>query len=368
MNFTCAVNRRRFLQTTSSAIVASALSGGRTSAQSSNDLRVLVYGGDYAKAAIDAYVKPFEAETGIKVIPIADEVTLTQLQLMVNSNSVSVDVIALNYPTATVSAAQGLLEEIDYSLHNKEELDGALEFAKAPYGVGQTAYAYVMVYNTETYPAEKPRPASWSEFWDVEKYPGVRTLVDGQYGSQGPWEEALLADGVAPDALYPMDIDRVFASLDKIKPHVRKWWSVGSEIQQMMHDKLAALYQAYDGRTNLLIDQGVPLEINWNQSKVTWDLWAIPKGGPKVQNAQRFVEFATRADRQAAFAKLFPSAPTNLRAYESIPEDLGRRFPTHPDNIANSIFINAKWYAEVGADGLSNTERLIQRWNDWILQ
>ncbi|RWP58894.1 ABC transporter substrate-binding protein [Mesorhizobium sp.] len=363
------VSRRRFLQTTSYAILAGALSGvASTSSAQSDELRVLVYGGDYAKAAIEAYVKPFEAETGIKVTPIADEVSLVQLELMVTTNSVSIDVSAGNISSSTVAAGKGLLEEIDYSIFKKEELDATLDFAKQSFGVGQTAYAYVMVYNTDTYPASKARPTSWSEFWDVDKYPGGRTLVDGKDGAQGPWEEALLADGVAPDALYPLDIDRAFASLDKIKPHIRRWWSVGSEIQQMMHDKTASLYQAYDGRTNLLIDQGTPLEINWNQSKVTWDLWVIPKGGPNVKNAQKFVEFATRADRQAAFAKLFPTAPTNTKAFEFIPEALGRKFPTHPDNIAKSVFINAKWYTEVGADGMSNTERLIQRWNEWILQ
>ncbi|RWD96179.1 MAG: ABC transporter substrate-binding protein, partial [Mesorhizobium sp.] len=73
--------------------------------------------------------------------------------------------------------------------------------------------------------------------WDVNSFPGVRSLVSGQYGSEGPWEEALLADGVAPKDIYPMDIDRLFKSLDRIKPDIRKWWGTGSEIQQMMHDK-----------------------------------------------------------------------------------------------------------------------------------
>ncbi|MER9670847.1 ABC transporter substrate-binding protein [Mesorhizobium sp. M0203] len=364
------INRRRFLAATSIATLASALprATGKAFAQSENELRVVVSGGDYGKAGIEAYLKPFEAETGIKMIPITDEIPLAQVELMVSTNSVSADVIGLNYPQGNIAAKKGLLERIDYSIFKKEELDSTLDFAKDSYGIGVTAYAYPMVYNTEAYPAGKPRPSTWAEFWDAEKFPGVRTLVDGQLGSQGPWEEALLADGVAPDAIYPMDIDRVFASLDKIKPHIRKWWGTGSEIQQMMHDKTAALYQAYDGRTNNLIAQGSPLEINWNQAKLTWDFWIIPKGGPNVKNAQKFVEFATRADRQAAFAKIFPTAPTNLKAFDLLPESLGRSFPTHPDNVKGSIYINSGWYTEAGADGVTNTERLIQRWNEWILQ
>ncbi|TIQ16119.1 MAG: ABC transporter substrate-binding protein, partial [Mesorhizobium sp.] len=108
-----------------------------------------------------------------------------------------------------VAAKKGILEEIDYSLFRKEELDGIYEFAKQPFGVANLIYSYNMVYSTDVFPADKPRPTNWAEFWDADKFPGVRTLVSGQFGSEGPWEEALLADGVSPDKLYPMDIDRV---------------------------------------------------------------------------------------------------------------------------------------------------------------
>ncbi|WP_338025346.1 extracellular solute-binding protein [Bradyrhizobium yuanmingense] len=228
-------------------------------------------------------------------------------------------------------------------------------------------YSYVMVYNTEKFSAQTQRPSSWAEFWDVNKFPGVRVLHSGQLGTEGPWEEALLADGVAPDALYPMDIDRIFASLNRIKPHVRKWWTVGSEIQQIMHDKVADVMNSYDGRAGLLIDQGAPLEINRNQSKLSWDYWAIPKGSPNVQNAQKFIEFATRAGRQAAFAQLIPYGPTNLKAYELMPEKVGRRLASHPDYMAKSIRVNMQWYGQTGPDGVSNAERLRERWNEWIL-
>lgn len=35
-----------------------------------------------------------------------------------------------------------------------------MEFAKDPFGVGALIYANVMVYNTEKFPAGRPRPAS----------------------------------------------------------------------------------------------------------------------------------------------------------------------------------------------------------------
>lgn len=364
------LNRRRLMQGGSCTLMMGALNPflSRASAQSAEGLRVTVYGGDYGKAAIEAYVKPFEAETGIKVVPITDQPDVAAIELMVTNNNVSVDVAGYGASDLAAAAHKGLFEKIDYSIYKREELDGIVEQTRDSYGVGMTIYSYVMAYNTEKYPAHKPRPATWSEFWDVSKYPGIRSLVSGQYGSEGAWEEALIADGVPPGAIYPMDIDRVFVSLNKIKPHIRKWWGTGSEIQQMMGDKAVDLVQSYDGRANALIDQGAPIEINWNQSKWTWDVWAIPKGSPNAANAQRFIEFATRADRQAAFAQLYPSGPTNANAYKLMPDKLGRKLASHPEHLAKGIPINAKWYAEVGSDGLSNIERLIQRWNEWILE
>ncbi|MER8798526.1 ABC transporter substrate-binding protein [Mesorhizobium sp. M0984] len=365
---TFSVNRRRFVQLSSSAIAVGALSSvaSRASAQS-GELRVTVGGGDYGKANIEAYVKPFEAETGIKVTAITSDFDPAQLELMTTTNSVTVDVVALGTADHGTAVRKEHLEKIDYSIYKKEELDGIADFAKGSFGIAQGVYSWVMVYNTETFPANKPRPASWAEFWDVERFPGVRTLTSGQWGT-GPWEEALLADGVPVDQLYPMDIDRVFASLDKIKPHIRKWWTFGSEIQQIMHDKLADLASSYDGRAQLLVAQGAPIEINWNQAKLTWDYWAIPKGSPNARNAQKFIELASRADRQAAFAQLFPFGPSNLNAFKLMPEEVGRKLPSHPDRMATSFPRNANWYAEVGPDGISNVERLVQRWQEWTLQ
>ncbi|MCA1365741.1 ABC transporter substrate-binding protein [Bradyrhizobium sp. IC3069] len=363
------MNRRRILQAGSSAILAAAMNStpGGALAANSDELRVMVYGGDIAKAYIEAFVKPFKAEMGIKVTPITDQITFAQLELMVNSKAVTVDIAPITQGSTIIGSEKGLLEPIDYSKFKKEELDGLFEFAKHPFGVGQLIFSYVMVYNTERFPADKPRPATWAEFWDVKKFPGVRSMVSGRGGGEGPWEEALLADGVAPDKIYPMDIDRIFASLDKIKPHIRKWWTVGSEIQQIMTDKAADLMQSYSGRTGVVISRGAPMEMNRKQSKLQWDSWIIPKGGPNAEKAQKFIEFATRGERQAALARLWPEGPTNRNAFKLLPDELARKLPSHPDYLTTGIVMNGRWYSKKGADGKTNSDRLRERWNEWIL-
>lgn len=363
------MNRRRFLRASSSAIAVGAMPsiGSRASAQSTSELRVMVGGGDWGKANLAAHVKPFEAETGIKVTPVTDQVTRAQLELMVNTRNYTIDVVDTNQGAALALAQKGMLEDIDYSIYNKEDLDGLKDFAK-PFGVGSIVFSWAIVCNTNKFPAGKPRPTTWAEFWNVSKFPGVRLLQSGEGGSEGPWEEALLADGVAADKLYPMDIDRVFASLDKIKPHVRKWWLTGSEIQQLMRDKVADVMASYDGRAQVLIDQGAPLEINHHQNKLTWNHWVIPKGTPNARNAQRFIEFATRANQQAAFSQLFSYGPCNANAFKHIPDAVARKLASYPEYMKSSVQMNARWYAEVGSDGVTNVDRLIQRWNAWVLK
>ncbi|MDX8457107.1 ABC transporter substrate-binding protein [Mesorhizobium sp. VK9D] len=364
------INRRRFMQTTSTALAVGAISSvaGRASAASPGELRIVLNGGDVGKAHIEAYAKPFEAETGIKVTPITQDFGNQQLELMVKTNNVTVDVGAMIQVSALEAAAKGLLEEIDYSIHQKGQLDAIVDFAKEPFGLGYFIYSYVMVWNTEKFPAGKPRPTTWAEFWDVQKFPAVRLLPGGQYGTEGPWEEALLADGVPADQLYPMEIDRIFSSLERIKPHIRKWWMTGSEIQQLMQSGTGDVMNSYDGRALTLIDKGAGLEINRDQAKLTTQYWVIPKGSPNAHNAQRFIEFASRADRQAAFAQLIPYGPTNRNAFKLIPETLARRLASHPDYMTKSIPIDGRWYVEAGSDGLTNAQRLSRRWSDWVIR
>jgi Spermidine/putrescine-binding periplasmic protein len=104
------------------------------------------------------------------------------------------------------------------------------------------------------------------------------------------------------DKLYPMDVDRAFKSLDKIRPSVTTWWKEGAEGQQLFADKVVTIGDVFNGRIGNLQKKGMPLDIEWNQGKLQLDYWVIPKGAPNQQNAQKFIEFATRAKRRARSA------------------------------------------------------------------
>jgi putative spermidine/putrescine transport system substrate-binding protein len=269
-----------------------------------------------------------------------------------------------DYLTAVKS---GWLEKIDYGIFKPEELSGLTDSDRLEYGVAAVYAAYGLAYSTKKYPEGTPRPTSYADLWDVKKFPATRTLRVGSYGS-GPWEEALLADGVPADKLYPLDIDRAFRSLDRIKPFITKWWKEGAEGQQLFADGTIDVGQVFAGRIMSIRAKGAPVAIEWNQAKIQVDYWVIPKGAHNIEAAQRFIEFATRAKPQAAWAELFPNAPSNKNALRFMKPELAKTLPTDPENARKAFVRDDSWYVATGPGGKSNLEILIERWNKWVLQ
>src|SRR5438874_1418678 len=142
------IDRRRLLKASTSAAVVGALTSfrGTALAQAPGDLRVALNGGEVGKTYIEVLVKPFMAETGIKVHPITDDTSLANLELMQKSGNVTLDVCSLGPGTAYVANGKGLLDKVDYSIFKKEELDAIPEACKQPFGFSMIFYSTVMVY------------------------------------------------------------------------------------------------------------------------------------------------------------------------------------------------------------------------------
>ncbi|UVH58369.1 ABC transporter substrate-binding protein [Variovorax paradoxus] len=345
------------------SVIAIAISTLAVSAQA---LTVVVGGGLQGDSAIKAFVEPFEKETGIKVNVVRDQATTASVKLKAQSGNMDFDVAGFSPAGGTMLSRSALLEPIDYARFNKAVIDKLSPESRKPWGVQFIYYSWVLGLDASRYPAGKPAPASWTDFWNVEKFPGTRVLQNGELGSQGPFEEALLADGVPMDKLYPLDADRAFRSLDKIKPHIRKYWKVGSEQMQIFSSGGAALGMGFDGRFTALSQSGKPMKIVWNQAKMTGLYWIIPKGAKNVGEAHKFIEFTLNPERQAAYVTLTGYSPANPDAFNFISKEMADTMVTSPQNRKHAYMVNDAWYSEVGPDGKSNGERLAQRWNEWI--
>lgn len=347
------VTRREFLRSSAgAALVGAAASLGWPDAAGAASKEVVVNfsGGANGEAMREAYFIPFEKETGIKVI-FTSNVDFGKLKAMVMSGAVEWDMTELEGQDEVIIAAKnGWLEPLDYKVIKTEDL---LPEGVHPYGIAFAYYSTVLAYPTRL---EGKRPRSWAEFWDVKKFPGARAL--GNY----PWanlEFAVMADGVPPNKLYPLDLDRAFRSLDRIKPHIKVWWKAGAQPAQMLADGEVDFTSAWNGRIFALQQKGVPVAIEWNQGVLHYSSAGIPKGAKNKENAMKFLAFSTRPDRQAQFAKLIPYPGLNRVLYKHLDPSYAKKLPTYPENLKKQVVQNYEWWVQ-------NREKVDARWNEWI--
>ena len=158
------------------------------------DLTVVSFGGANKNAQVKAFYEPYEKSTGNKIVAGEYNGEMAKVKAMVDTNSVSWDLVEVESPELARGCDEGLFEEIDPAILGKAEdyVPGAVSNC----GVGFAVWATVLAYNADKL---KSAPTSWADFWDTQKFPGKRGL---RKGAKYTLEFALMADGVAPKDVY----------------------------------------------------------------------------------------------------------------------------------------------------------------------
>src|SRR5439155_8191776 len=140
---------------------------------------------------------------------------------------------------------------------------------RGKYGVGAVIFANGIGYRTDT---GKPHPTNWAQFWDTTTFPGPRGLYVATYGTFC-WEPALLADGVDPSKLYPLDYNRAQQSLNKIKPSVHLWISsTATGVQALVSGDVTYSVEP-NGRIAAAKAQGAKVDFDYGQALISADFW-----------------------------------------------------------------------------------------------
>jgi putative spermidine/putrescine transport system substrate-binding protein len=164
------------------------------------------------------------------------------------------------------------------------------------------------------------------------------------------FEFALMADGVKPKDLYPLDLPRATKKLDTIKDDL-VFWQSGAESQELIGSGEVAMTMIWNGRawSAKNIDKK-PVEIQWNQQIVTADYLVVPKGTPNKEAAMRFIAYATCAANNAKPSDYIPYGPTNNNSKPN-PDKVKDLSVSNADE--NSAYFDDKWlidnYAQVDA-------------------
>jgi putative spermidine/putrescine transport system substrate-binding protein len=350
------LTRRRFLGG-AAAVGATGPFVWTRRAGAAGKLVVRTIGGAYEEGMAKAHFDPFTKATGIEVLKVP--ATLGKLLAMFEAGNVEVDVLDVGELGMLQMSRKGALEPLDHKSWKLTNIGDVDREVVRPDMVAHIYFSTVLGYNTQVFPTGK-HPQTWADFWDAKRFPGPRMLKD--LAAESPdFEFALMADGVPADKLYPIDMDRALRSLDRVRPHIRKFWDTGALSAQMLADKEVVMGSIWNGRLQAVADKGAPLAIEWNQGMLQVQYFAVFKGAKNRENAHRFVEFAMQPQNQAELAKHIPYGPTNRQAFKHIGPDLAKRLPSYPEHKAKQFHQNAVWWAD-------NREKVSERWSKWLLQ
>lgn len=321
-------------------------------------------GGTMGEAQRIAYSEPFEKETGIRVIHQAG-VTSGVQRAAILAGAPKHDVANISGGSMAAFETDGLLQEIDYNLWTEANRRGYDVVAASRFQVPAMLYSMVIAYDQARYAGRAPR--SWADLWNARDFPGRRTLAAGTNAADGAtYEIALLADGVKPADLYPLDWDRALRSLDRVRGEVAKWWANGAESVQLQVDRQATLGSAWNGRVDGANDGGAKIAKEWNQGVLQWAGWAIPKGATNAENAQKYIAFMSRPEAQARFSEIITYGPTNSLAFNHIPAERTALLPTAPAVKDKQVVQNYAFWNATDATGQTGLRRAIVEWERWV--
>ncbi|MBV7487079.1 ABC transporter substrate-binding protein [Bordetella sp. BOR01] len=346
LNF--APTRRSLLKGLAASAALSAPWIGRL-ANAAETLYVNTWGGTWETAAARHLFEPFQQSSGTTIRSVSP-VSFAKLAAQARTGVYEFDVTTLGGADLVRANEAGLIEAIDTSILQPDGLDEGQVYQN---GVGSHAFATVIAYRTDRY--QNGGPSDWKAFFDLQRFPGPRTL---QRHAPRVLPLALLADGVPLDQLYPVDIERSLRSLDRIKPSVRVWWTQGQQSQQLLRDGEVDAAAIWHGRVVELMRQKQPVRLEWNQGQVDRAYWVVSKGSPRAKLAWQFINASVRGERLAGFCRQADYGPLNRKAFEYIPEEDARMMPTQPDNYKLLFEQNV----EELAPQLNDIARQFDRW------
>ena len=327
-------------------VLAAALVISTTLSAHAADMVFTSWGGTTQDAQKEAWADPFTAATGINVLQDGPT-DYGKLKAMVDSGNVTWDVVDVEYDFALAAAKAGLLEPIDFNTVDKSKIDPRFV---TDHAVGSFYYSFVLGYNKDVL---KEEPKTWADVFDTAKFPGKRTFY--KWSAPGVLEIALLADGVAPDKLYPLDLDRAFKKLDSIKADIL-WWGGGAESQQLLASGEAPLGMFWNGRVFAIEQTGGNVGVSWEQNLTAADVLVVPKGAKNKDAAMKFLATATSADGQATLATKTGYAPINPDAKAKMDP---KTVAALPDAYTSSqINLDMGYWAE-------HRDEIAKRWYDW---
>lgn len=343
--------RRRTLLTgaLTAAVATGAAAQGKT-------LNVAGYGGALNEYLTKDFAVPFEQKTGTKVnFGSGASLALAKLQTT-SGGAAQWDLINLTGGEYVEAVKQKLIVPYDYTVINASHVPPQY---KEEYGIKFSLYLFVMCWDRKKIPDDKA-PKTWAEFWDTKRWPGKRSL-DANISDGSTLEQALLADGVPLNNLFPLDVERALKSLDKLGRNNIIWYNTNQEPIQQLTSGAVTLAAAFDGRVLLANKAGADLGFTPDYAAVSGNYYCISSASANKKEAMEFLNFMlTDNQGDATYMTATAYAIPNTAAIPLVQKDIQAILPTNPA-LQDKVFIkNDAWWA-------ANLDKTVQRFKEWQL-
>lgn len=307
------------------------------------------FGGATNESRQIAYFDSFIAGTGVDVVSTT-VAPAARLQMLEGGDG---DYDAVHVGIQDLYRHTENLIPLDPDIPRDDALPGEVQ----DYGFGTFVVAQTQAYLTETFPGGGPE--NWEDFWDVETFPGARAWPGVGSMTQSLYEIALLADGVAPDDLYPLDTERAIQKWDELRPHMI-FYTEYPQIQQLLASGAVSVAYGPTGQFTGLQGTGVDVTISWDQAILTPNVMVIPARASNVENIQALAAWMSDPERQAVFTERTLYGPARSATFELLSDDVTNNLANAPANTT-TISIDAEYRASVD-------QELVNLFTDWLTQ
>lgn len=332
-------------------------------------LTVATWSGPYSRAQQNALFRPFGKDRRIDVHIALYDGGLNELRQIVGTGRYEWDVMDFELPDAIAACRLGLLEHIDATSFptGADGTPAKRDFvpnAIGPCWIGSVVYSQVIAYSPRRF--GEARPQTIGDFFDLSRFPGPRALR--RSSAKFNFEMALLADGVTPQDVYsvlstPQGVQRALAKLDTIRGSL-VWWNSSADAIAMLNDGRAAFSTTLNGDIYEAARHDRGVGVIWDRQLYELDVFGVPRGSPRKEQAMDFVRFATGSKPLAGVASWVPYGPARRSSLALVGKNpelgvaMSPFLPTQKAHFATAFAIDDEWWQLHGSD----VEPLWQAW------
>lgn len=314
-------------------------------------LTFVSYGGVYQAGQLAA-LQDFVKKSGVRLL--SDGPTeIAKVQAQVESRNVTWDVVDTADFEPLIFCGK-LFQKLDFS---KIDISNLPPGQAGDCSVPSMGYGMLIMYNTEKYKDNPPK--DWLDFFDAEKFPGVRAIDASGAPPLGLIEQSIRAAGGDPSRLTPGDIDKGLAKIRALGPDTI-FYKTGAESQQLVESGEADMAMMWTARAMTAVRNGAKYSPVWKDWLVAMVSLAIPVGVKDPDASHALINAYLGKRAQEIITEKTSNSPVHRDAKPTVDSLTTEFLTTTPDRFAMRHQLNTPFW-------LDNYPLAVEKWTELLV-